>query len=116
MKSHGGQADRVLLDHVIESIDLVNSWTGGDRTAFDHDIRTQDAVLRRLQTLAESTQRLSAACKDTRPDIPWARIAGFRNIVVHHYLGVDLQLIWDIVTHDLPPLRAARAELRVGLG
>jgi uncharacterized protein with HEPN domain len=68
---------------------------------------SQDAVLRNLQVLAESTQRLSDVSKSAQPDIDWRRIAAFRNVLVHDYLGVDLEIIWRIVQEDLPMLKTA---------
>jgi uncharacterized protein with HEPN domain len=67
----------------------------------------QDAVLRSLHILSESTQRQSDALKDQHPEIDWASIAAFRHVVVHDYLGVDLPRIWDIVERDLPDLKSA---------
>jgi uncharacterized protein with HEPN domain len=69
------------------------------------DLRTQDAVLRNLQTLAESSQRLSDHLKNQYFEVDWMGIAGFRNVLVHDYLGVNLQRIWEIVTEDLPELK-----------
>jgi len=65
----------------------------------------QDAIVRNLQTLAESTQRLSDKTKQRKPEVDWRAIAGFRNVVVHDYLGVDLERIWHIIEHDLPGLK-----------
>lgn len=65
----------------------------------------QDAIVRNLQTLSESTQRLSDKTKQKRPLVDWRAIAGFRNVVVHDYLGVDLERIWHIVESDLPSLK-----------
>jgi uncharacterized protein with HEPN domain len=62
--------------------------------------------LRRLQTLAESTQRLSDALKQAHPEIPWQSIARFRNRLVHAYLAVDLDLVWAVIEKDLPPVEA----------
>ena len=67
----------------------------------------QDAVLRNLHTIAESTQRLSERVQATEPDVPWRAIAGFRNVIVHEYLGIDLEVIWSVVDRDLPGLEAA---------
>lgn len=67
-----------------------------------------DAALRNLQTLAESTQRLPEALKQARPHIPWADIAGFRNILVHNYLGViDPVTVRGVIDNDIEPLAAA---------
>jgi len=67
----------------------------------------QDAVLRNLHTLSESTQRLSDALKVHYPEVDWTSIAAFRNVVVHDYLGIDLPRVWDIVERDLPDLKRA---------
>lgn len=67
----------------------------------------QDAVIRNLQTLAESSQRLSSEIKSTEPQIPWRELAGFRNVIVHGYLGVDLGAVWLVVEQDLPALSVA---------
>lgn len=65
----------------------------------------QDAVLRNLQVLAESTQRLSDSFKDSHPEIEWHQIAGLRNILVHNYLGIDLETVWATVIKKLPELK-----------
>jgi uncharacterized protein with HEPN domain len=64
-------------------------------------------VIRNLQTLTESSQRLSNDIKATEPQIPWRELAGFRNVIVHGYLGMDLVAVWLVVEQDLPPLAAA---------
>jgi len=79
----------------------------GGSVVFFSDRKTQSAVLRELQTLAESTQRLSPELKDAHPEVFWEGIAGFRNVLVHDYLGISLERVWDVVERDLPVLRAA---------
>ena len=73
-------------------------------------------LFRNLQTLAESTQRLSDTTKQKKTEVDWRAIAGFRNVVVHDYLGVDLEQIWHIVEHDLPKLRAHIETVLMELG
>jgi uncharacterized protein with HEPN domain len=68
-------------------------------------------VIRNLQTLAESTQRLSDRTKRNQPVIEWFKIAGFRNALVHDYLGVDLDKVWNILQNDLPVLKVAIGEM-----
>lgn len=68
------------------------------------DTKTSDAVLRNLQTLAESTQRLSEARKAAHPQIEWRAIAAFRNILAHDYLGINLEWVWETIVQDLPLL------------
>ena len=85
--------ERVYLEHILECIERVERYTEGERERFMADTQVQDAVLRNLQTLAESTQRLPEALKQAHPDLDWRAIAGFRHILVHDYLGVDLQRV-----------------------
>ncbi len=100
--------DTLYLIHIGECIDRIESYTQGmAKEAFQAAEMVQDAVIRNLQTMAESTQRLSAKAKESRPEIDWYKIAGFRNVLVHDYLGVDLEKIWAIVRNNLPILKDA---------
>ena len=107
----GPDADRVLLAHMGECIERIREYTEGDRSRFEMSRLVQDAVIRNLQTLTESSQRLSDELKATEPQVPWRELAGFRNVIVHGYLGVDLAAIWLVVDQDLPPLAAAVARM-----
>jgi uncharacterized protein with HEPN domain len=82
-----------------------NVAQGRDRFLASHTL--QDAVLRNLQTMAESTQRLSDDLKATQPKIEWNRIAAFRHVLVHDYLGIDVERVWDITQRDVPELKRA---------
>ncbi|MBI4373410.1 MAG: DUF86 domain-containing protein, partial [Deltaproteobacteria bacterium] len=93
--------DRLYLIHIQECIQRIEAYTGGGEDQFFSDEKTQDAVLRNLQTLAESSQRLSDDLKKQHSGIDWKSISGFRNVVVHDYLGIDVHQIWDIVKNDL---------------
>jgi uncharacterized protein with HEPN domain len=76
----------------------------------------QDAVIRNLQTLAESSQRLSNEIKATEAQTPWRELAGFRNVIVHGYLGVDLGAVWLVVEQDLPALSDAVSRMALQRG
>ena len=108
--------DRVYLIHIHECIERIERYTEGGEEAFFTDTRTQDAVLRNLHTLSESTQRLSEALKTSHPEVDWRGIAGFRNILVHDYLGVNLSLVWEVVKRDLPHLKAKIQDITRELG
>ncbi|MCX5643743.1 MAG: DUF86 domain-containing protein [Phycisphaerae bacterium] len=104
--------DKLYLIHIGECIDRIEAYTQGmAKEAFLASSLVQDAVIRNLQTMAESTQRLSARAKEGQPGIDWYKIAGFRNILVHDYLGVDLAKVWNIVQNDLPVLKSAVSEM-----
>ena len=103
----GPEADRVLLAHMRDCLSRILEYTNAERSRFDTSRLVQDAVVRNLQTLAESSQRLSSEIKGTEPQIPRRDLAGFRNVIVHGYLGVDLGAVWLVVEQDLPALTDA---------
>lgn len=97
--------DRLYLVHILDCIDHILQFTNDGKNLFLADRKTQDAVLRNLHTLSESIQRISTDTKLKYPEVPWREINAFRNVVVHDYLGIELERIWDIVERDLPPLQ-----------
>jgi uncharacterized protein with HEPN domain len=99
--------DRKYLLHIAECIRRIEEDIASGRPAFDQSHLIQDAVLRNLQVIAESTKRLSDSFKASAPEINWREIAGFRNFLVHDYLGVDLDIVWKVVEQDLPQLKRA---------
>lgn len=113
----GPEADRVLLAHMRECLGRILEFTKAQRTHFNGSRLVQDAVIRNLQTLTESSQRLSSEIKATEPQVPWRDLAGFRNVIVHGYLGIDLGAVWLVVEQDLPALTEAvdRMAARLGL-
>jgi uncharacterized protein with HEPN domain len=98
--------DRLYLIYIQDCVNRIEQYTTSGREAFIADTKTQDAVLRNLQTLAESTQRLSEALKSRHPKVEWSAIAGFRNVLVHGYLGINLNRVWEIVECDLIILKS----------
>lgn len=92
-------------------IERIREYTAGDRSRFESSRLVQDAVIRNLHTLTESSLRLSDEVKATEPQVPWRELGGFRNVIVHGYLGVDLAAVWLVVEQDLPPLAAAVARM-----
>lgn len=112
----GPEADRVLLAHMRDCPDRIREYTNGERVRLDASSLAQDAVIRNLQTLTESSQRLSDELKATEPQIPWRELAGFRNVIVHGYLGVDLGAVWLVVEQDLPALDDAVSRMALRRG
>jgi uncharacterized protein with HEPN domain len=99
--------DNVYLRHIGECIRRVEENVSHGRGSFLASHTLQDAVLRNLQTMAESTQRISDDLKAAHPEVEWPRIAAFRNVLVHDYLGVDIERVWEITQHDVPKLKQA---------
>lgn len=112
----GLEADRVLLAHMRDCLDGILEYTNSERSRFDASRLVQDAVIRNLQTLAESSQRLSNEIKSAEPQIPWRELAGFRKVIVHGCLGVDPGAVWLVVEQDLPALSEAVNRMAARLG
>ena len=97
--------DRLYLIHISECIARIQQYVAAGRDEFLASSLIQDATLRNLQILTESTQRLSEQIKRTYADVDWKGISAFRNVVVHDYLGLDMEQVWQIVFRDLPALK-----------
>ncbi len=103
--------DRLYLVHIRECIERIEEYTSGGRQEFVASRLIQDAVVRNLQIMAESTQRLSDDIRIANPDVDWRGIGGFRNVLVHNYLGLDVNRVWQVVERDLPKLMRQVATL-----
>lgn len=99
--------ERLYLLHIRECIERIEEYTAKGREAFLTDTRTQDAERRNLQVMCESTQRVSKERKAAHSEIDWKGMAGFRNVLVHDYLGVDIRYTWEVVQTRLPALKQA---------
>lgn len=108
--------DRIYLAHIGECIADVENYIAEGEQAFFRDTKTQDAVLRKLQILAESSKRLSVSLKEAHPEVDWRELAGFRNIVVHDYFGINMALVWQIVRDRLPELNRRVAAILESAG
>ena len=107
--------DGVCLRHILECIRRVDENTSQGKHAFLASHTLQDAVLRNLQTMTEATQRLSDDLKAARPDVEWSRMAAFRNVLTHNYLGIDLLQVWEITQRDVPHLKSVVSEMLKGI-
>ena len=96
----------VYLSHILECIDLVGTYIAGlDLAGFEERQQVQDAVLRRIEIIGEAVKNLPDDLRLANPQVPWRQIAGTRDKVIHDYLGVDVELIWNVANTLLPELR-----------
>lgn len=79
----------------------VNFSTGLSYDDFVKDIKTQDAVVRNIEIIGEAAKNVSENTRDKFPHIPWKQVAGMRDKLVHHYFGVNIDIVWDVVRKDL---------------
>lgn len=98
---------RIYIIHIRDCISRIMNYTTDGKEVFFSDIRTQDAVIRNLETMADATQNLPEVWKATRPEIDWREIASFRNVLAHQYLDINLNLVWSIIENQLQSLSQA---------
>lgn len=96
--------DRVYLLHIQDAIGQIRAYTVDGKEAFLRDRMTQDAVVRNLEIIGEAVKRLSPELRSEYADVPWKRVAGMRDKMIHDYFGVDWQLVWEVVEKDLHAL------------
>lgn len=95
----------LLVQDMLEAMQKIEIYIAGlDYPKFLRDEKTTDAVVRNLEVLGEAARQLPDDFTLRNPDVPWNQIAGLRNRIVHDYFGLDLEIIWRIIQHDLPPL------------
>jgi len=96
----------LLLEDILAAIRKVERYTTGmDWERFRQDEKTIDAVVRNLEVVGEAVRRLPEDFIARHPNVPWRQAAGLRNRIVHDYFGLDLEIIWEVLQHDLPKLR-----------
>lgn len=93
------------VDHIRESMSYIELWVAEGRDHFLGDVRTQAAVIRKLHELSESIKRLGAVVGERHPEVPWREVVAFRDVIVHDYLGLNLERVWDIATIHVPALK-----------
>jgi len=103
--------DAWLLDMLQACRKALQHAEGLDGHRFHVSPLHQDAIIRQLSILGEAAKQVSPEFRDAHPEIPWKKIAGFRDVVVHAYFRVDLDQVWRIVQHDLPGLTATLEQM-----
>jgi uncharacterized protein with HEPN domain len=101
---------RVYLAHILECAAKIEDYITTEKE-FLRDPKTQDAVIRNFEIIGEAAKRVPDDYSTRYPDIPWRLMAGFRDVLIHAYEGVDLQRVWKIAKEDLPQVKAAISKI-----
>ena len=97
---------RDYVEDILTSFEETQEFTRGlDFNAFTGDRKTVNAVVRSLEVMGEAAKRIPAKIREKYPEIPWKRMTGMRDKLIHEYSGVDLEIVWAVVKTELPPLK-----------
>jgi uncharacterized protein with HEPN domain len=97
---------KVYLDDIVAAIDKIASFTAGfSEQQFADDPKTLDAVIRNLEIIGEAAKNVPEDIRQRFPTIEWRKAAGMRDLLIHQYFAVDIDIVWDIVRNKLPQLR-----------
>lgn len=102
----------IFLKHILESIQEIEKYIINiSIDDFAEDIKTQDAAVRRIEIIGEAVKNLPSDFKNKHKDINWKEIAGMRDVLIHEYFGVDIDIVWETIKKDLPELKIKVSEI-----
>jgi uncharacterized protein with HEPN domain len=97
---------KILFEDILESIEKIERYTNGlEFDDFSMDSMIIDAVVRNIEIVGEASKNVPTQIKEKLTEVPWTKLAGIRNRIVHEYFGVDINIIWFIVTNELSQLK-----------
>ncbi len=108
--------ERLYLSNIKECIDRIEAYTYDGKEAFMRTPMIQDAVIRNFEIIGEATKRLSPELRSAYSDVPWQQMAGLRDVLIHDYLKVNLNLVWQIIEQNLPILKPKVEAILVNFG
>lgn len=104
--------DLLFLKDIINAMNKIFNYTKNmTKEDFKKDERTVDAVLRNIEIIGEAANKLSKEIYEENENVYWGRMIGLRNIVIHEYFGVDLNIIWQVITVNLPETKPKIEEI-----
>ncbi len=103
----------IFIKHILDAIEKIESYSKNvSKENFKKDIQLQDAIIRRIEIIGEATKNIAPEFKNNHPFVKWKEIIQTRDKIIHHYFGVDLKIIWEIIKEDIPKLKQQMLKIK----
>lgn len=99
------RSERERLLDILEAIERIEKYAGRGKAAFLKDELIQNWMVNHISLIGESCRALPDEFQASHANVPWADIIAMRNLLVHHYFGIDEEAVWSVVERDLPDLK-----------
>lgn len=97
--------DTIYLKHILDAIAKIERYVSVGRDEFMAQSHWQDSVIRQLEIIGEAAKNLSPNLRDSHPNVPWRKICGMRDVLIHNYMGVDIDAVWGVTQTRIPTLK-----------
>lgn len=104
--------DRPYIDHILLAITKIKKYTENlTQAEFESNEIIQDAVIRNIEIIGEATKKLSKEFRKIHSDVPWRAMSGMRDKLIHDYVGIDFDVVWETIKEDMPVLEDALKDI-----
>ena len=108
--------DLIFIEHIIDSINAIQDFSKNiSKEELRYNRLNQSAIVREIEIIGEAVKNISKETKDKYQEVEWRGIAGTRDKMIHHYFGVDIKIVWDIIKKDIPILEKQMKKIKEGL-
>ena len=101
------------VEDILEAIDSILEYTSNmDQSSWEKDRKTIDAVIRNFEIIGEAATHVPEEVQNNYREVPWSQMKGIRNLLIHEYFGVDIDVVWETIKKDLEPLKKSLKKIK----